>query len=349
MRVVVVPPDPLWPGRFRAEAGEIARVLGTDAVYIHHIGSTSVPGLAAKPIIDLMPVVRDIHAVDARTSALAALGYEAMGEFGLPGRRYFRRRAEGNACHVHVYQSGHPDIARHLAFRDYLRACPKAAASYGALKETLAARFPDDLDLYMDGKDGFIKDTERAALAWWRTGTAIVLSGPVGVGKTTVGIALGELLEERGIACAFSDFDGLTEISPRSPGDRFGSGLGLLNLASVWRHARDCGARCLIVPRVMEAQNDVEGVRSAVGHADVVVVRLTAPLGVLRERLRQRERGAALDWHLRRAEELAPQLEATGPADHVVEAGGRVPQDVARVILERLAPWLPKPPPDCPA
>jgi GrpB-like predicted nucleotidyltransferase (UPF0157 family) len=171
MEVVVVPYDPTWPERYEAEARALARVFGEALVAIHHIGSTAVPGLPAKPIIDILPVVRAIRAVDRLRPDLEALGYECMGEFGIPGRRYLRKGGDRRTHHVHVFQEGDPNVVRHLAFRDYLRAHPDEARRYGELKAELAARFPRDIEAYMDGKDAFVKALERAALAW-RTSVA---------------------------------------------------------------------------------------------------------------------------------------------------------------------------------
>src|SRR5579884_2106813 len=143
-------------------------VFGDEIVEVHHIGSTSVPGLKAKPVIDLMPVVREIERVDAFNDAMAAQGYEAMGEYGIPGRRYFRKGGEERTHNVHVFQVGDPGVERHLAFRAYLVAHLEVAARYGELKAALARRFPDDIEGYMDGKDTFVKEVERQAVAWYR-------------------------------------------------------------------------------------------------------------------------------------------------------------------------------------
>lgn len=166
MKVVVTEYNTEWPRLFKAEAEHLRRVFGDQLVEIHHIGSTSVPGLKAKPIIDIMPVVRDIRAVDDLTENMAELGYEALGEFGIPGRRYFRKGGEHRTHHVHVFAEGSGEIRRHLAFRDFLRAHPEEAEVYGNLKASLALRYPDDITAYMDGKDGYIKRVEAEALKW---------------------------------------------------------------------------------------------------------------------------------------------------------------------------------------
>jgi GrpB-like predicted nucleotidyltransferase (UPF0157 family) len=166
-RIVVVPYDPTWPGAFRAEADRVAAVFGPELVAMHHIGSTAVPGLPAKPIIDMLPEVRDIEAVDGLNDALSWLGYLAWGEYGIAGRRYFTRGGAIRRTHqMHCFQRGSPEIERHLAFRDYLVAHPEEAAVYGRLKAALANQFPVDIEGYMDGKDAWIKERERRALAW---------------------------------------------------------------------------------------------------------------------------------------------------------------------------------------
>ncbi|KLU62370.1 dephospho-CoA kinase/protein folding accessory domain-containing protein [Peptococcaceae bacterium CEB3] len=169
MRIVcVVDYDPRWPGMFEAEASLIREVFGEELLALHHIGSTSVPGLRAKPIIDMMPVVRDIEAVDRFNDKMVELGYEPMGEFGISRRRYFRKGGDARTHHVHIFQEGSEDIKRHLAFRDFLRSHEDAAREYGTLKTLLAERFPEDIESYMDGKDSFIKDLEAKALAFYR-------------------------------------------------------------------------------------------------------------------------------------------------------------------------------------
>ena len=346
--VRVVPYDPAWPQQFREEAGRLQAVFGRELIYIHHIGSTAVPGLAAKPIIDILPVVRSIDAIDSLNEAMVELGYEPMGEHGLPGRRYFHRLYchEGVECHtyhVHVYESGSPMIDRHLAFRDYLRAYPDVASRYAALKQKLAHLFPYDIDSYLDGKNAFVKVTEHAALSWWRRVPVIVLSGPVGVGKSTVANEVSDLLSSAGVPHALIDFDALTACYPHSPGDRFGNGIGCANLAHVWRNARSCGARCLVMARVVETEGELEGFRDAVPGADIVVVRLTASPPVLAERVRLRERGHGLEWHLQRATELARILEQAAIEDYRIQTDGRTVSDIAReIVAQVIRPALPE-------
>ena len=168
MQVRVVPYDPEWPSAFDAEAKRLASALGHVVVRLHHIGSTAVPAIAAKPIIDVLMEVIDFEPLDERTPAIEALGYEALGEYGISRRRYFRRDdATGRRTHqVHAFRAGDTEVERHLAFRDYMLAHPAAARAYGELKQRLAQEHPEDNGAYMDGKDAFVKEHEALALAW---------------------------------------------------------------------------------------------------------------------------------------------------------------------------------------
>jgi GrpB-like predicted nucleotidyltransferase (UPF0157 family) len=163
----VVPYDPSWPAAFEAEAARLTGILGDELVVIHHIGSTAVPGLAAKPVIDMMPLVRDIERVDLYNAAMIEAGYQPWGEYGIPGRRFFTRGGDEHRTHnIHVFQVDGAEVARHLDLRDYLRTHPAEAQRYAELKAALAAQFPQDIEGYMDGKDAFVKAMERRAGEW---------------------------------------------------------------------------------------------------------------------------------------------------------------------------------------
>ena len=168
IQVIVVPHDPDWSARFESESRKVADALGANLVTIHHIGSTAIPTAWAKPIIDMLAEVRDIDAVADCNPAMEAIGYEAMGEFGIAGRRYFRKdNADGiRTHHVHTFAAGSSEAVRHLAFRDFMLAHPDWAQRYSDLKRRLAAACSNDINQYMDGKDAFIKDVERRAAAW---------------------------------------------------------------------------------------------------------------------------------------------------------------------------------------
>lgn len=168
MHVVVTNYNENWKQLFNEESQKIKDIFGDQLIDIHHIGSTSVPGLKAKPIIDIMPVVKDIEKVDSFNEQMTGLGYECMGELGIKGRRYFRKGGDHRTHQVHVFQvDNKQDINRHLAVRDYLRTHTEEAKQYGNVKENLAKQFPTDIEAYIDGKDAFVKELERKALHWY--------------------------------------------------------------------------------------------------------------------------------------------------------------------------------------
>lgn len=155
-----------WSFDFAEEAAKLKLIFGNEIVDIHHIGSTSVPGLKAKPIIDIMPVVQDIGIIDQYNQAMQNIGYKPKGENGIPGRRYFQKGGDNRSHHVHIYQVGSKEIHRHLAFRDYLKSYPDIMERYSELKERLAQQFPYDIDSYIKGKELLAKEIEEKALEW---------------------------------------------------------------------------------------------------------------------------------------------------------------------------------------
>jgi len=158
-----------WALEFQLESARLRSLLGDALCEVHHIGSTSVPGLAAKPIIDVLPLVRQITAVDDRTPGFEAAGYRARGEYGLPGRRYFTKDHDDLRTHnVHVYQVDDPGVERHLAFCAFLRSHEDVRREYEARKREVYARHPADIGAYNDGKDAWIKRVEPLAIAWYR-------------------------------------------------------------------------------------------------------------------------------------------------------------------------------------
>ncbi|MBF2028290.1 MAG: GrpB family protein [Oscillatoriales cyanobacterium C42_A2020_001] len=168
MKVEVISPDPAWQEEFQKESQQLAWAMGENIVAIHHIGSTAIPGIYAKPVIDFLIEVKSIVKTDEQNGAMTTIGYEAMGEFGLPGRRYFRKKLspEIRTHNVHTYEVGSPEITRHLAFRDYMIAHPDDAQQYSELKRQLAKQYPHDIEGYMDGKDEFVKMMQKKAMIW---------------------------------------------------------------------------------------------------------------------------------------------------------------------------------------
>jgi GrpB-like predicted nucleotidyltransferase (UPF0157 family) len=170
MTVNVVAPDPAWRQSFAHEALRIRAAVGGNVVALHHIGSTAINEIYAKPIVDILLVVSDLELLDSNAVEMKGIGYEAKGEFGIPGRRYFRKNdVDGTSTHhLHSFLEHSAEAARHLAFRDYMNAHPAAALAYSALKRNLALSHPHSMEAYMDGKDAFIKSHEALALAWKR-------------------------------------------------------------------------------------------------------------------------------------------------------------------------------------
>jgi len=163
--IELVPYDPDWPRVFAAER---ARLLQSTVLeQVEHVGSTAVPGLTAKPTVDLMGGVRALSAVDRAIGDFVALGYDYVTEFEdvMPERRYFRRPAERpRTHHLHVVEIGSPFWERHLAFRDWLRTHPEDAEAYAELKRQLAAVHGTDFMGYTDAKTAFIRRLEAVAL-----------------------------------------------------------------------------------------------------------------------------------------------------------------------------------------
>lgn len=162
--VRLVPHDSRWAAAAEAEAERIGRAV--PILLIHHIGSTAIPGIAAKPILDLLGVAPDIAALDAARPALEALGYAWHGEYGLAGRRYCTLTgADGvRRIQLHNYGADDPGVSRHLAFRDHLRARPDLAQAYAAEKQLCAARHPHDSHAYSQCKSAWIQRVEAEAL-----------------------------------------------------------------------------------------------------------------------------------------------------------------------------------------
>ena len=157
--IVVSDYDPAWPGLFVIEAESLRPAFGAVLIALEHIGSTSVLGLPAKPIIDIQAIVRTLAEAQAAAPALANLGWE-QGMFDLdPARRlYFKKNtAEGVRTHqLHVYEASLPAAADHVLFRDYLRAHPDEAAGYLDLKRRLAETYWHDRIAYSAAKDEYV-------------------------------------------------------------------------------------------------------------------------------------------------------------------------------------------------
>ncbi len=169
MRVEIASYDPAWPDQADHEAGRWKTALGAALVEVHHIGSTSVPNLAAKPVLDLIPVIAEGVELDSLQPAVHAMGYEWLGPHGLPRRRYCRRSSATTGkrlVQAHIWSEGDSEIRRHLAFRDLLRADPLMMGAYETLKRHCASHFGDDPAGYCDCKAAWIANAEAKALRY---------------------------------------------------------------------------------------------------------------------------------------------------------------------------------------
>ena len=158
--IVVVPHDAAWPARFRIESQLLHVALSELKPAIEHIGSTAVPGLAAKPIIDMLVGVESLAAFESQAKRLAVFGYQYIPEYerALPDRRFFKRVVNGvRTHHVHVVEKNGVYWKRYMKFRNSLRDDAWLAARYAEVKRRLAARYSFDRDAYTNGKTGFIE------------------------------------------------------------------------------------------------------------------------------------------------------------------------------------------------
>lgn len=146
-----------WPRAFQREAELVLKACQPRIIYVHHIGSTAVPGLAAKPVLDILPVALSPVECSKAVPDMAKLGYRCRGENGIDGRFYFDKIVDGRTVvHAHMFPVDHPDVRRHLVFRDYLRSHPDVARDYKNLKCRLAVKNRDDRQAYTEAKAEFI-------------------------------------------------------------------------------------------------------------------------------------------------------------------------------------------------
>jgi GrpB-like predicted nucleotidyltransferase (UPF0157 family) len=173
MSTLVVPHDLAWAEAFAREAEAISRAFSDHDLVIHHIGSTAIPGILAKPIIDMLGVVQNLETMDRYSGKMQVLGYEVMGSLGIEGRRYFRKSdLDGRRTHhLHVFALGSPHVERHLAFREYLRSHSSKAAEYSDLKAQITSTGAVSRDVYRNAKEPFVVATERLAVDWYRQET----------------------------------------------------------------------------------------------------------------------------------------------------------------------------------
>lgn len=155
-----------WSQMFHTEAAFLKTLFGEEIIKCEYFGSTSVHGMKAKPVIDMMCIVKTIEKIDVFNNQMDYLGYDVAGEWGITGRRIFRKGGENRTHHIHFYQFDNPEIERHLIFRDYLRSHPQEVAKYCRFKEDLVRRF-DTTSGYSPAKKKFVSEIEQKALCWF--------------------------------------------------------------------------------------------------------------------------------------------------------------------------------------
>jgi len=166
-KVHLLPHDPAWAARAADESRRIAAAIGPSILAIHHIGSTAIPGIVAKPTIDLMPVVTSAADLDPCEDPMKRLGYIWRGEFGIAGRRYCPFEEDGRRIfHVHIYAQDNSQVTRQIAFRDYLRAHRDEACAYEAAKRAAATAHPDNSLAYNEHKGVWMKGAIERAETW---------------------------------------------------------------------------------------------------------------------------------------------------------------------------------------
>ncbi|WP_332651577.1 GrpB family protein [Lysinibacillus sp. 54212] len=154
-----------WTCMFEAEVECLKNIFGHEIISFEHFGSTSIPGMKAKPVIDMMCIVKDIRKIDSYNEKMQSLAYDPAGEWGIDGRRLFRKGGENRTHHIHFYQLANPQIERHLVFRDYLIAHPDEVIRYSSFKEELANKFEYTRD-YSPAKKEFVSEMEKKAWDW---------------------------------------------------------------------------------------------------------------------------------------------------------------------------------------
>ena len=166
--VIIVDYNPQWPHMYAQEKVRIQDAIGEYLIDIQHVGSTSIPGLGAKPIIDIMAVVRNVSLVENCIQPLEALDYLYQGEGGIPGRHFFRKPIDisqaGRTHHLHMVEKGHEQWAMHQLFREYMLQHPESVQQYDALKRELALENGSNRAAYTAAKAPFIKSIIRAAV-----------------------------------------------------------------------------------------------------------------------------------------------------------------------------------------
>ena len=163
----IIPYDPQWPILFSKESERISHIIGDNILEIHHIGSTSVPGMSGKATIDILFVVDDISKIDDYISYLKKIGYASLGSRNAKNSHLFEKEVDDQRLFIiHFYKNNHPEIFQILAIRDYLRAHPNKADQYSEFKLSLFQKFPNDYVQYRKLKDEYMENLKNEAIIW---------------------------------------------------------------------------------------------------------------------------------------------------------------------------------------
>lgn len=165
-KIEVVAYTPLWREHFEREVALISPILVGNLIAIEHIGSTSVPNLAAKPVIDILLEVNSLDVLDTCNAALQHISYKAKGENGISGRRYFQKGGDKRSHHIHAFAKGDEHLFKHRVFRDYLIAMPNIATEYAKIKQDAAISCNNNSALYCELKSDFIAQHLALAVQW---------------------------------------------------------------------------------------------------------------------------------------------------------------------------------------
>ncbi|WBW96973.1 GrpB family protein [Oceanirhabdus sp. W0125-5] len=165
----VVPYNSKWKDDYINECEKIQSIMGEEILNIHHIGSTAISGIYAKPVIDILIEVKNIINIDKYNEGMIKLGYIPKGEHGIKNRRFFLKGEYNRTHHVHIFETENPEIKRHLDFRDYMIAHPEDAKCYEELKKELSIKFRYDNNGYCEGKNAFINKIDKKAKEWSET------------------------------------------------------------------------------------------------------------------------------------------------------------------------------------
>ena len=157
-----------WPQKFIAEKALIDSIINPIKIAIEHIGSTSVPGLSAKPIIDILVEVSSLEELDSLNDKFENAGYKPKGEYGIQGRRYFQKGGNARSHHIHAFEPDNINAFNHRIFRDYLKSHPAISSEYAEIKKQAAKQCNHNSHAYMALKNDFIEAHLKKALSWHR-------------------------------------------------------------------------------------------------------------------------------------------------------------------------------------